>query len=66
MEYTVKQLGDIAGVSGRTLRYYDQIDLLKPAWTNEAAIERMARGSEPSAADLTLSRLERICGPLRS
>lgn len=36
MEYTVKQLGDIAGVSGRTLRYYDRIDLLKPAWTNEA------------------------------
>lgn len=36
MEYTVKQLADLAGVSGRTLRYYDQIDLLKPAWTNEA------------------------------
>ncbi|NMB02087.1 MAG: MerR family transcriptional regulator [Firmicutes bacterium] len=36
MEYTVKQLGDLAGVSGRTLRYYDQIDLLKPAMTNEA------------------------------
>ena len=36
MEYTVKQLGDLAGVSGRTLRYYDQIDLLKPAWTNES------------------------------
>ena len=37
MEYTVKQLGDLAGVSGRTLRYYDQIDLLKPAYTNEVA-----------------------------
>ena len=36
MEYTVKQLGDLAGVSGRTLRYYDQIDLLKPAWVSEA------------------------------
>ena len=36
MEYTVKQLGDLAGISGRTLRYYDEIDLLKPAWTNEA------------------------------
>jgi DNA-binding transcriptional MerR regulator len=36
MEYTVKELGDLAGVSGRTLRYYDQIDLLKPAWTNES------------------------------
>jgi len=36
MEYTVKQLGDLAGVSGRNLRYYDQIDLLKPAWVSEA------------------------------
>ena len=36
MEYTVKQLGDLAGVSGRTLRYYDQIDLLKPGWINES------------------------------
>lgn len=30
MEYTVKQLADIAGVSVRTLHYYDQIGLLKP------------------------------------
>ncbi|MEZ4590536.1 MAG: MerR family transcriptional regulator [Chloroflexota bacterium] len=28
--YTIKQLADIANVSRRTLRYYDQIDLLKP------------------------------------
>ena len=36
MEYTVKQLSELAGVSGRTLRYYDQIDLLKPARVNES------------------------------
>lgn len=30
MDYTVNQLSKIAGVSGRTLRYYDQIGLLKP------------------------------------
>lgn len=30
MEYTIKRLGDIAGVSARTLRYYDEIGLLKP------------------------------------
>lgn len=36
MEYTVKQLGNLAGVSGRTLRYYDQINLLKPKDVNEA------------------------------
>ncbi len=28
--YTIKQLADLANVSRRTLRYYDQIDLLKP------------------------------------
>lgn len=31
MEYTVKKLGQLAGVSNRTLRYYDEIGLLKPA-----------------------------------
>ena len=34
--YSIKELADLAGVSARTLRYYDQIGLLKPAWTNEA------------------------------
>lgn len=31
MEYTVNELAQLSGVSGRTLRYYDSIDLLKPA-----------------------------------
>lgn len=31
MEYTVQKLGSLAGVSPRTLRYYDEIGLLKPA-----------------------------------
>ena len=30
MEYTVKQLAKISGVTPRTLRYYDQIGLLAP------------------------------------
>lgn len=30
MRYTVKQLADLAGVTNRTLRYYDQIGLLHP------------------------------------
>lgn len=34
--YTVKELADISGVSSRTLRYYDAIDLLKPADTSPA------------------------------
>ena len=31
MAYTVKQLADLAGISIRTLHYYDEIGLLKPA-----------------------------------
>jgi DNA-binding transcriptional MerR regulator len=30
--YTVKQLSNLAGVSVRTLHYYDEIGLLKPSW----------------------------------
>lgn len=30
MTYTVKQLANLAGISARTLHYYDQIGLLKP------------------------------------
>ena len=29
--FTVKQLSDLAGISPRTLHYYDEIGLLKPA-----------------------------------
>ncbi len=31
MSYTVKQLGKLAGVSARTLHFYDEIGLLRPA-----------------------------------
>lgn len=34
MAYTVKELSDLAGVSARTLRYYDKMDLLKPEKIN--------------------------------
>ncbi|WP_036130744.1 MerR family transcriptional regulator [Lysinibacillus sphaericus] len=36
MEYSIQELANLSGVSTRTLRYYDEIDLLKPARTNEA------------------------------
>lgn len=36
MNYGIRELSEIAGVSARTLRYYDQIGLLKPLYTNEA------------------------------
>src|SRR5437868_2330381 len=32
MRYTVKQLARLAGVSTRTLHYYDQVGLLKPSF----------------------------------
>lgn len=36
MEYTVQKLGQLAGISARTLRYYDEIGLLKPARINSS------------------------------
>lgn len=36
MEYTVHKLGKMAGVSTRTLRYYDEIGILKPARINSS------------------------------
>lgn len=36
MEYTVKKLAEIAGISKRTLRYYDDIGLLKPCRINSS------------------------------
>jgi len=36
MEYTIQKLGQLAGVSTRTLRYYDEIGLLKPARINSS------------------------------
>lgn len=36
MEYTVQRLGELAGISTRTLRYYDEIGILKPARINSS------------------------------
>ncbi|WP_144510713.1 MerR family transcriptional regulator [Bacillus sp. FJAT-22090] len=36
MEYTVQKLSQLAGISTRTLRYYDEIGLLKPARINSS------------------------------
>lgn len=35
MAYTIKEIADLAGVTTRTLRYYDQIGLLSPAGTGD-------------------------------
>lgn len=36
MEYTVQKLANMAGVSTRTLRYYDEVGILKPARINSS------------------------------
>ncbi|KUO48734.1 MAG: MerR family transcriptional regulator [Desulfitibacter sp. BRH_c19] len=36
MEYTVQKLAQLAGISARTLRYYDEIGILKPARINSS------------------------------
>ncbi|MFE7063825.1 MerR family transcriptional regulator [Sutcliffiella sp. NPDC057660] len=36
MEYTVQKLAKMAGITGRTLRYYDEIGILKPARINSS------------------------------
>ena len=35
MTYTIKEIADLAGVTTRTLRYYDEIGLLSPAGTGD-------------------------------
>ncbi|SET58317.1 DNA-binding transcriptional regulator, MerR family [Enterococcus malodoratus] len=36
MEYTIKQIAEISGVTTRTLRFYDEQSLLKPAFLSDA------------------------------
>ena len=36
MEYTIQQFGKLAGITTRTLRYYDEIGILKPARINSS------------------------------
>ena len=36
MEYSITELSKLAGVSARTLRYYEEIGLLIPLYTNES------------------------------
>lgn len=35
-EYSIKKLSELAGVSARTLRYYDSINLLKPLYISDS------------------------------
>jgi DNA-binding transcriptional MerR regulator len=52
MSYTVKQLADLAGVSPRTLHYYDQIGLLPP--------EQVGENGYRNYGDRAILRLQQI------
>lgn len=43
MKYTIKQMAEISGVSARTLRFYDEQSLLKPAFLSEAGYRMYTR-----------------------
>ena len=68
MEYTVGKLSTIAGVSTRTLRYYDKIGLLRPEMKNGAGyrvygaaqVERLQQILFYRELDVALSTIKRI------
>ncbi|WP_044642826.1 MerR family transcriptional regulator [Risungbinella massiliensis] len=68
MEYTVQKLGFLAGISTRTLRYYDQIGILKPARINssgyriygQAEVDRLQQILFYKELGLNLDRIKEI------
>lgn len=68
MKYTIKEISDIAGVSKRTLRYYDEIDLLNPvSYTesnyriyNESSLDILQQILIFKSLDIDLSTIRKI------
>lgn len=68
MEYTIQKIAKLAGVSTRTLRYYDEIGILKPARVNssgyriygEKEIDRLQQILFYRELDLDLSEIKKI------
>lgn len=65
---TVKELANMAGVSARTLRYYESIGLLSPARTeagyrlyNESDARKLAHVLAMKACGLPLGTIKRLC-----
>lgn len=56
MEYTVKALADLAGVTPRTLRWYDRQGLLKPLRTTEAGYRLYGPGEVDRLQDILFYR----------
>jgi len=68
MEYTVSQLAKISEISSRTLRYYDEIGLLKPAKINssgyriyeETEVDRLQQILFYRELDISLEEIKKI------
>jgi DNA-binding transcriptional MerR regulator len=68
MEYTVQKLAQLAGVSTRTLRYYDEIGILKPARINssgyriygQAEVDRLQQIMFYRELDISLESIKEI------
>jgi MerR family transcriptional regulator, thiopeptide resistance regulator len=68
--YTVRQLAKLAGISPRTLHYYDEIGLLHPArkgangyrYYDESSLLRLQQILLYRALDMPLERIRRILG----
>ena len=63
MNYTVKDVSRMSGVSARTLRYYDSIGLLKPAQVSEAGYRLYDDESLARLQNILLYR--ELCFPLK-
>ena len=68
MEYTVQRLASLAGISTRTLRYYDEIGILKPARINssgyriygQAEVDRLQQILFYRELDVSLDQIKEI------
>lgn len=68
MEYNVRQLSRLSGVSARTLRYYDEIGLLKPSrveptryrYYDSAAVDRLQTILFYRALDVPLAAIQTL------
>lgn len=56
MEYTVKRLAGLAGISARTLRFYDEIGLLKPARVSASGYRMYGRKEVDALQQILLYR----------
>lgn len=68
MEYTVQKLASLTGISTRTLRYYDEIGILKPARINssgyriygQAEVDRLQQILFYRELEVSLDRIKEI------